>query len=53
MVRGLAAGREPDNVVGQMIVDHEGDVVTALEVLIEFRRAAAIARGRASNRGQR
>ena len=53
VMRNLAAGQEPNNEVGRGIVAFDGDVLTALEALIEFRRAAAIARGRASNRGQR
>ena len=53
VMRNLAAGQEPDNEVGRWIVAYDGNVVTALEALVEFRRAADVARGRASNRGQR
>ena len=53
VMRNLAAGQEPNNEVGRWIVAYDGDVVTALEALIEFRRATAVARGRASNRDQR
>lgn len=35
VVRNFEAGRAPDNIVGQMIVDHDGDLVAALEALAE------------------
>ena len=44
VMRGLAAGQEPTNEVGRWIVDYDGDGVAALKALIEFRRAAAVAR---------
>ena len=53
VMAGLAAGQEPTNEVGRWIVDYEGDVVAALTALIEFRRLAAAARARASNRARR
>ena len=53
VVASLARGEEPNNEVGRWIVAHDGDVAAALEALIELRRAAAIAHGRAANRVQR
>ena len=52
VVASLARGEEPNNEVGHWIVAHGGDVVSALKMLVESRRAADVVRGRASSRGR-